>query len=300
MASARRTTTPAQPKEAAPPAAKAAAKKTAKPVAPAKAKAPTGSKAKHAKGVLGIDIGGSGIKGAPVDLVTGELLAERLRIPTPNPSTPQAVAGVVKEISEYFSAFADGPVGVTFPGVVTGGVTRTAANVDKKWIGLDADALFERTTGRPFSVINDAQAAVMAEVRYGAGRNEPGMVLMLTFGTGIGSGLAYRGVSMHGVELGHIRIDGVDAEVNASANARDREGWSYKQWVKKVNVYLEHVETILWPDLIIVGGGVSEKADKWVPLLKTRARVEVAQLTNEAGIVGAAIVATQGQSTARA
>jgi polyphosphate glucokinase len=120
------------------------------------------------------------------------------------------------------------------------------------------------------------------------------MVLMLTFGTGIGTGLAYRGVSMHGVELGHIRIDGVDAEVNASANARDREGWTYKQWAKRVNAYLEHVETILWPDLIIVGGGVSEKADKWVPLLNTRARVEVAQLTNEAGIVGAAIVATQG------
>ncbi len=274
------------------PATKSAAKTLTKPAASPGAK--PAARSKHAQGVLGIDIGGSGIKGAPVDLATGELLAERLRIPTPNPSSPKAVAGVVKEICDYFADFASGPVGVTFPGVVTGGVTRTAANVDKKWIGTDADALFEKATGRSFSVINDAQAAVMAEVRYGAGRDEDGMVLMLTFGTGIGSGLAYRGVSMHGVELGHIRIDGFDAEVNASANARDREGWTYKQWVKRVNTYLEHVETILWPDLIIVGGGVSEKADKWVPLLTTRARVEVAQLTNEAGIVGAAILATQG------
>ncbi len=271
-------------------AAKTPPKATTKPAPKPASK----SRAKHAQGVLGIDFGGSGIKGAPVDLATGELLAERLRIPTPNPSNPRAVAAVVKQICDYFADFASGPVGVTFPGVVTGGVTRTAANVDKKWIGTDADALFEAATGRSFSVINDAQAAVMAEVRYGAGRDENGMVLMLTFGTGIGSGLAYRGVSMHGVELGHVRIDGVDAEVNASANARDREGWTYKQWVKRVNTYLEHVETILWPDLIIVGGGVSEKADRWVPLLKTRARVEVAQLTNEAGIVGAAIVATQG------
>jgi polyphosphate glucokinase len=249
------------------------------------------------KGVLGIDIGGSGIKGAPVDLKTGELLADRLRIPTPNPSEPEAVAKVVKQICDHFAEFADGPVGVTFPGVVTGGVTRTAANVDKKWVDLDADALFEKTTGRPFSVINDAQAAVMAEVQYGAGKGVDGMVLMLTFGTGIGSGLAYRGVSMPGVEFGHIKIDGLDAEVNASANAKDREGWSYKQWVKRVNEYLEHVETILWPDLLIVGGGVSEKADKWVPFLKTRARVEVAQLTNEAGIVGAAIVANQSRQS---
>jgi polyphosphate glucokinase len=245
------------------------------------------------KGVLGIDIGGSGIKGAPVDVKTGELLAERIRIPTPQPSKPEAVAAVVKQICDHFADLADGPVGVTFPGVVTGGITRSAANVDKRWINLDADKLFESATGRPFSVINDAQAAVMAEVKFGAGKSVDGMVLMLTFGTGIGSGLAFKGVSMPGVELGHIMIDGVDAEYNASANARDREGWTYKQWVKRVNVYLKHVETILWPDLIIVGGGVSEKADKWVPLLHTRARVAVAELTNEAGIVGAALVANQ-------
>jgi polyphosphate glucokinase len=262
-------------------------------MATAKASKKSAPTAATKKGVLGIDIGGSGIKGAPVDLATGELLAPRLRIPTPSPSKPEAVAKVVQQICDHFADLTEGPVGVTFPGVVTGGVTRTAANVDKGWINFDADALFEKVTGRPFSVINDAQAAVMAEVRYGAGRNINGMVLMLTFGTGIGSGLAYRGVSMPGVEFGHIRIDGVDAEVNASANAKDREGWTYRQWVKKVNTYLEHVETILWPDLLIVGGGVSEKAEKWVPLLKSRAPIVVAELTNEAGIVGAAIVADQ-------
>jgi polyphosphate glucokinase len=239
--------------------------------------------------VLGIDIGGSGIKGAPVDLKTGELLAERMRIPTPTPSGPNEIAAVVKQIVESYDTV--GPIGVTFPGVVTAGVTRTAANVDKRWVGLNADQLFEQTTGRSFNVINDAQAAVMAEVRYGAGKGENGMVLMLTFGTGIGSGLAYRGVSMPGVEFGHIRIDGEDAEREASANARDREGLTWKQWAKRVNRYLDHVETMIWPDLIIIGGGVSEKADKFLPLLKTRARVVPAQLTNEAGIVGAAIVA---------
>ncbi len=244
-------------------------------------------------GTLGIDIGGSGIKGAPVDLTTGELLADRLRIPTPQPSRPEAVAEIVKQITEHFADLCEGPVGVTFPGVVTGGVTRTAANVDKRWIGLDADTLFEEATGRSFSVINDAQAAVMAEVRYGAGRHVDGMILMLTFGTGIGSGLTYRGISMPGIEFGHVRIDGVDAEVNASANARDREGWSWSQWTKRVNVYLEHIENMIWPDLIIVGGGVSEKAEKWLPKIKTRAPIVPAELTNEAGIVGAALIARQ-------
>ncbi len=267
--------------------AKKSAKKTA-PKSPAKRAVP-----RRNKGTLGIDIGGSGIKGAPVDLATGELLAERLRIPTPQPSKPEAVAKVVAQIVEHFADLADGPIGVTFPGVVTGGVTRTAANVDKLWVDLDADALFERVTGRPFSVINDAQAAVMAEVRYGAGRDVDGMVLMLTFGTGIGSGLAYRGTSLPGIEFGHIRVNGIDAETNASANARDREGWTWSQWVKRVNVYLEHIETMIWPDLIIVGGGVSEKADKWLPQVKTRAPIVRAQLTNEAGIVGAALVADQ-------
>jgi polyphosphate glucokinase len=245
-------------------------------------------------GTLGIDIGGSGIKGAPVDLATGELLAERLRIPTPQPSKPEAVAAVVKQIVDHFADITDGSVGVTFPGVVTGGMTRTAANVDKRWVNLDADGLFEKATGRKFSVINDAQAAVMAEVRYGAAKDVDGMVLMLTFGTGIGSGLAYRGVSMPGIEFGHISVDGDDAEKNASANARDREGWSWAQWAKRVNLYLEHIETMIWPDLIIVGGGVSEKADKWLPKIKTRAPIVPATMTNEAGIVGAALVAKHG------
>ena len=239
--------------------------------------------------MLGIDIGGSGIKGAPVDLSTGKLLAERLRIPTPSPSTPAAVAEVVRHIVDSFDTV--GPIGVTFPGVVTAGVTRTAANVDKGWLDLDADTFFARAVGRPFHVINDAQAAVMAEVRYGAAKGHDGMVLMLTFGTGIGSGLAYGGVSMPGVELGHLIVDGRDGERDASANAKERNDWSWKQWAKRVDNYLAHIEVMLWPDLIIVGGGVSEKAVKFLPLLTTRTKIVPAQLHNEAGIVGAAIVA---------
>lgn len=247
------------------------------------------ARAKKTTAVLGIDIGGSGIKAAPVDLHTGLLLADRIRIPTPSPSRPADVAQIVKELVDSFDTA--GTVGVTFPGVVTGGVTRTAANMDHKWVNLDAHHLFEHAVGRPFCVINDAQAAIMAEMRYGAGRGEHGLVLMLTFGTGIGSGLAYKGVTLPGIEFGHISVDGDDAEKEASASARERNDWSWKQWAKRVNRYLHHVETMMWPDLIIVGGGVSERADKFLPLLKTRARLAPAQLTNEAGIVGAAIEA---------
>ena len=243
----------------------------------------------HKPAVLGVDIGGSGIKGAPVDLTTGALLADRVRIPTPSPPTPAAVLEVVRQVVDSFDTV--GPIGVTFPGVVTAGVTRTAATMDKGWLNLNADEFLEQGIGRPFNVINDAQAAVMAEMRYGAGQGEEGMVLMLTFGTGIGSGLAYRGVSMPGVEFGHMLVDGKDGEWEASANAKDRNDWSWKQWAKRVNHYLDHVESMLWPDLIIVGGGVSDKSEKFLPLLTTRTRLVPAQLTNEAGIVGAAIVA---------
>ena len=250
---------------------------------------PPAQRRHRTRAVLGIYIGGSGIKGAPVDLRTGELLAPRIRILTPRPSTTAAVTEAVRTIVASFET--SGAVGVTFPGVVTAGITRSAANVSRTWIDVDADALFTEAIGRPFTVINDAQAAVMAEVRYGAGRGEDGLVLMLTFGTGIGSGLAYRGVSLPGIELGHLVVDGADAEIEASASARDRNNWSWRQWAKRVNRYLSHVEKAIWPDLIILGGGVSENADRFLPLLKARARLVPAQLTNEAGIVGAAIVA---------
>lgn len=244
--------------------------------------------------VLGIDIGGSGIKGAPVDLHEGRLANDRLRIDTPQPATPEACGVVVNDIVRHFSTMtsANGPVGCTYPGVVWDGITHTAANMDQGWLERDADAFFEEACKRPFTVINDAQAAVLAEVRYGAARGAEGLVLMLTFGTGIGSGLAYRGVAIPGIEFGHLRMEGNDAERYAAASVRDRENLSYKRWTERVNAYLARVEAMIWPEVIVLGGGVVSDAEKWVPKLKTRTPVVVAELGNDAGIVGAAIAAT--------
>jgi polyphosphate glucokinase len=245
--------------------------------------------------MLGIDIGGSGIKGAPVDLVNGTLLVERHRIETPDPSTPAACAYVVAQIAELFGdqIGKNTPIGITFPGVVQGGKTLTAANVDHGWIGHDADAMLEEQLKRKVTVLNDAQAAVLGEVRFGAGKGIRGMVLMLTFGTGIGSGLAYNGVALPGVELGHLRMHGVDAEKLASANVKELEKLSWKKWTERVNDYLQRLEAVLWPELIIVGGGVSEKGEKFIPQLKARAQIVAAELGNGAGIVGAAIAASE-------
>jgi polyphosphate glucokinase len=244
--------------------------------------------------VLGIDIGGSGIKGAPVDLHEGRLASDRLRIDTPQPSTPEACGVVVNDIVRHFSTMiaAKGPVGCTYPGVVWDGITHTAANMDHGWLERDADAFFEEACKRPFTVINDAQAAVLAEIRYGAARGAEGLVLMLTFGTGIGSGLAYRGVAIPGIEFGHLRMEGNDAERFAAASVRDRENLSYKKWTERVNAYLARVEAMIWPEVIVLGGAVVGDAEKWVPKLKTRTPVVVAELGNDAGIVGAAIAAT--------
>ncbi len=259
-------------------------------------KAPTKTVSKSvSQNVLGIDIGGSGIKGAPVDLAKGELLVDRFRIETPTPSTPDLCANVVVQIAEHFGADTakNSAIGITYPGVVQGGTTLTAANVDHGWIGLDADAFFQEKLRRPVTIINDAQAAVLAEVRHGAGKDVKGMVLMLTFGTGIGSGLAFNGVALPGVELGHLKMKGVDAETLASANVKDVEKLSWKAWTDRVNDYLNRIEAVLWPALIIIGGGVSEKGDKFIPRLKTRAPIVAAQLGNAAGIVGAAIAASE-------
>ena len=244
--------------------------------------------------VLGIDIGGSGIKGAPVDLHEGRLAHDRLRIDTPQPATPEACGVVVNDIVRHFSTMtsANGPVGCTYPGVVWDGITHTAANMDHDWLERDADAFFEEACKRPFTVINDAQAAVLAEVRYGAARGAEGLVLMLTFGTGIGSGLAYRGVAIPGIEFGHLRMEGNDAERFAAASVSDREKLSFKKWTERVNAYLARVEAMIWPEVIVLGGGVVNDAAKWVPKLKTRTPVVVAELGNDAGIVGAAIAAT--------
>ena len=236
-----------------------------------------------------MDIGGSGIKACPVDLATGELVGERLRIDTPQPSTPEAVYDVVARLVGEFGW--TGSLGVTFPGVMKNGVAHTAANVDKAWIGTDVDAGLEAVVPGEVHTLNDADAAGLAEMRYGAGRDRRGVVLMLTFGTGIGSALFVDGTLVPNTEFGHIQVDGEDGERRASAAAKDREDLSYPEWARRVDRYLDVLETGLWPDLIIVGGGVSKKAHKWVPLLTTRTPVVPAQLLNNAGIAGAALAA---------
>ena len=243
---------------------------------------------------FGIDIGGSGIKGAPVDVATCKLLADRKKILTPHPSTPEAVAEVVREVAKSFGW--TGPTGITFPGVVTGGTIRTAANVDKSWIGTDAAGLFGTAIGGDVSVLNDADAAGIAEMMFGAGKGERGTVLMLTFGTGIGSALFTRGLLVPNTEFGHIEIRGHDAETRASERAKELHDLSWGKWAGRVDEYLQHIEALMSPHLIIVGGGISKQSDKWVPRLTgIRARVVPAALLNDAGIVGAAM-ATSGDS----
>ncbi|GII89774.1 polyphosphate--glucose phosphotransferase [Sinosporangium siamense] len=238
---------------------------------------------------MGIDIGGSGIKGAPVDTVAGKLIKDRLRIPTPDPSEPGRVAEVVREIVEEFAW--TGPIGVTFPGVVLDGIVRTAANMDKSWIGTDAAALFAGVTGQKVTVLNDADAAGLAEVSFGAGRDLHGVVLVLTFGTGIGSALFVDGHLVPNTEFGHLQIRGKEAEARASAQSRTDHDLSWDKWAERVEEYLEHVEMLLSPNLIVIGGGVSRKAEKFLPHLKLRTPLVPASLQNEAGIIGAACVA---------
>ncbi|MGZ4507175.1 MAG: polyphosphate--glucose phosphotransferase [Blastococcus sp.] len=247
---------------------------------------------------FGVDVGGSGIKGCPVDLDTGQLVGERVRIETPQPSTPEAVYGVVGQIVASFGWTER--IGVTFPGVMKHGVAHTAANVDKSWIGTDVDAGLAQHIPGDATTLNDADAAGLAEMRYGAGKDQGGVVLMLTFGTGIGSALFVDGHLVPNTEFGHIQVDGQDAERKASAAARDREDLTYPKWAQRVDRYLDVLEAGLWPDLIIVGGGVSKKADKWVPLLSTRTPVVAAQLQNDAGIVGAALAAYEAHQASYA
>ena len=244
---------------------------------------------------FGIDIGGSGIKGGLVDLETGELDGERLRIVTPQPSTPDAVADVVAEIVEKFGW--TGPVGVTLPCVVKHGVALTAANVDKGWVDTDAATLFAQRLGRGEDgvvVLNDADAAGLAEVRYGAGKDQPGVVVLLTFGTGIGSAVFLDGRLLPNTEFGHLEVDGHDAEKRAAASVKEDKDLSWEEWTHRVSRYLRTLEDLIWPDLVIAGGGVSKKADKWLPLLKVRTKVVPAALKNDAGIVGSPAAAAHG------
>jgi polyphosphate glucokinase len=243
--------------------------------------------------VLGIDIGGSGVKAAPVDIASGTLTAERVKVPTPRPAVPQAIADAVKGLVADFGW--EGPTGIAFPGVVIGGVTYTAANLDSSWIGVDARALFSKATGLRASLVNDADAAGLAEMRFGIGAGEVGTVLMLTFGTGIGSALFTDGLLVPNTEFGHIEIRGRDAEQRASERARALHDLSWGKWAGRVEDYLLHVEALLWPNLFIIGGGISRKADKFIPLLTSvRARIVPAAMHNDAGIVGAAMTAVTG------
>ncbi|MCR6690323.1 polyphosphate--glucose phosphotransferase [Cellulomonas sp.] len=247
----------------------------------------------HSHLAFGIDIGGSGIKGAPVDLEKGEFAADRLRIPTPQPATPDAVAQTVAQIVDSFDLDKHVPIGVTFPAVMLHGVAQSAANVDDSWIGTDAQALFSAATGRSVVAVNDADAAGVAEARYGAARGVDGVVLVVTLGTGIGSALVVDGNLVPNTELGHLEIDGHDAETRASDAARDRDGLDFEAWAQRLQRYFSVVENLFWPDLFVVGGGVSKHHEKFLPLLDLRTRIVPAELRNAAGIVGAAALAAR-------
>lgn len=243
--------------------------------------------------IFGVDIGGSGIKGAPVDLERGDLAQERHKVLTPQPATPDAVADGVAEVVGHFGW--SGPIGITFPGVVTGSTIRTAANVDKAWVDVDAARLLgERVGGLPVTVLNDADAAGVAEMTFGAGRGRRGTVVLLTFGTGIGSALFHDGALVPNTELGHLELHGHEAEKRASTKAKEDEDLSWQHWAHRVQKYLAHVEMLFSPELFIIGGGVSRKAEKFLPLIEgVRAELVPAQLQNNAGIVGAAMAAAR-------
>lgn len=238
---------------------------------------------------FGVDVGGTGIKGAIVDLRTGMLVGERHRIATPQPATPERVAHTVAEIVEHFGW--TGPVGLTVPGVVKNGVMTTAANVAPSWIGTDVEAMFGRALGgRRVTVLNDADAAGLAELSYGGGAHlRSGLVILLTLGTGIGSAMLYDGALIPNSELGHLEVGGVVAEKQASAKVRKDRGWSLQTWAEHLSTVLSHYERIFSPDLFIVGGGISRKSDRWIPHLTNEVPVVPVTLRNSAGIVGAAM-----------
>jgi polyphosphate glucokinase len=243
------------------------------------------------KTLLGIDIGGSGVKGAPVNIKKGILAAERYRIPTPQPSTPDAVGDTVTEIAKHFGW--KGPIGCTFPAVVKKGIVHTAANVDKSWIGTNGNKLLKKKTGCPVLLINDADAAGIAEMKYGAGHihRKKGVIFLLTLGTGIGSAVFVDGALMPNTEIGHIEMHGMDAEHYTSDLVRKKENLNWAQWATRLDEYLNLLEFLFSPDLFILGGGVSKKHKKYLHLLHTQAQIVPAQLLNEAGIVGAALAA---------
>jgi polyphosphate glucokinase len=248
--------------------------------------------------IFGIDVGGSGIKGAPVDTETGELVAERVRIKTPKPATPEAIAATSVEVVRRSGW--DGPVGCGFPAVVKEGIVRTAANIDERAIGFDMQGRLQQDLSVPVRVINDGDAAGLAEMRWGAGRAVEGAVLMLTLGTGIGTSLFVAGRLVPNTELGHIEIRGKDAEYRASDSARKRDDLSWREYAKRLDEYLHKIEDLLWPDLIVVGGGISKKSERFFPHLTARTKIVPAEMLNEAGIAGAALAGIPTQATVEA
>jgi polyphosphate glucokinase len=252
----------------------------------------TGSDSSGQRRGFGIDVGGSGVKGGIVDLDTGALIGERFKLATPQPATPEAVAETVAAVTREFGW--EGPLGVTYPGVVQGGVVRTAANVDKAWIGTNVNEVFTHALdGQQVTVLNDADAAGVAEERFGAGKDNTGVIVLLTFGTGIGSAVIHNGILLPNTEFGHLEVGGKEAEHRAASSVKERKDWSYERWTKEVTKVLVAIENAIWPDLFIAGGGISRKADKWIPLLTNRTPVVAAALQNTAGIVGAAMAANR-------
>lgn len=255
-------------------------------------------KSQNPQHIIGIDIGGTGIKGGIVNLKKGELSGDRFRIDTPQPSTPEAVAEVVKQIvdelmSREDAPAKDSPVGVDFPAIIAHGVARSAANVDKSWIGTDVDDLLTKKLGRPVHVMNDADAAGVAEVAYGVGQGQKGTVLVITLGTGIGSAFIFNGKLVPNAELGHLELDGFDAESRASASAREREDLDWDEYSKRLQRYFSHVEFLFSPELFIVGGGISKRSEDFLPKLDLQTKIVTAELKNNAGIVGAALQASR-------
>jgi len=241
--------------------------------------------------VLGIDIGGTGIKGAVVDTKHGVLKTDRLRLLTPHPAEPEQVADVVQTLTRHFDW--SGPIGCTFPGVTKGGTIHTAANLVPDWVGRDAAALFGEATGCPVVLLNDGDAAGLAEVAFGAARGNDGVVMMITLGTGIGTALVHGGRLVPNTEFGHVSLHGGDAEKYAAELVRERENLTYEQWGRRVGEYLRMIEDLIWPDLFVLGGGISKKADKFEGYLDCRTPVVAARLLNQAGIVGAALQAAR-------
>jgi polyphosphate glucokinase len=241
---------------------------------------------------VGIDIGGTGIKGGLVDVITGELIGERVREMTPAGGKPQDIADVTRSVIDQLNAPASLPVGVCFPSAIRHGVTMLAANISKKWIGFEAENFFQEQLGRPIKFVNDADAAGFAEVTFGAAKDQQGLVIMTTLGTGIGGAMIYNGVLIPNAELGHLELDGYDAEKRASGIVREREDLSYEQWAStRLQPYYQHVEMLFSPELFIVGGGVSKSYEKFLPYLNLRTPIIPAKLFNRAGIMGAARLA---------